>query len=340
MMLEGIVVKPFATAACIAAGCCVVTTALAQAPSAAPGKSVPYPTRAIRFIVPYLSGGTSDVLARGLAEKLTKTFGQPVVLDFRPGAGGNLGTDLGAKAKPDGYTWVLATVGPFATNVTLQAGKLPFDPARDFEPISLLAASPLILVTHPSIPIRTVTDLIGLAKSRPGQLNYATPGAGTANHLVMETFNRIAGLKIAHIPFKGTAQSLVALMGGDIELLVGQIPSTSAQINAKRVRPLAISGPKRSKVLPAVPTFGESGVKGLELVSWYGVAVPAGTPKDIVQRLGVEIASAVASPDLNALYVSAGVEPETNTPAEYAAFIRAEVPRWGQAARDAGLTTQ
>jgi len=338
--MQGIVVRPIAAAACIAAGCCAVTTALAQAPSAAAGKPAAYPTRAIRFIVPYLSGGTSDVLARGLAEKLTKTFGQPVVLDFRPGAGGNLGTDLGAKAKPDGYTWVLATVGPFATNVTLQAGKLPFDPARDFEPISLLAASPLILVTHPSIPIRTVTDLIGLAKSRPGQLNYATPGAGTANHLVMETFNKIAGLKIAHIPFKGTAQSLVALMGGDIELLVGQIPSTSAQINAKRVRPLAISGPKRSKVLPAVPTFGESGVKGLELVSWYGIAVPAGTPKDIVQRLGSEIAAAVASPDLNALYVAAGVEPETNTPAQYAAFIRAEVPRWGQAARDAGLTAQ
>lgn len=314
------------------AGCGGVTFALAQSPS--------YPSRSIRFIVPYIGGGTADVLARGLAEKLTKALGQPVVLDFRPGAGGMLGTDLAAKARPDGYTLVLATVGPFATNVTLQAGKMPFDPARDFEPISLLATSPLILVTHPSIPIKTVTDLIQLAKTRPGQLNYATPGAGTANHLVMETFNKLTGVRIAHIPFKGTAQSLVALMGGDIELLVGQIPSTSAQIAAKRVRPLAISGKKRSKVLPAVSTFGEAGVAGVEAVSWFGVAVPAGTPKDIVSRLAAEIATAVASAELNTLYVSAGVEPETNTPAQYAAFIRAEVPRWGQAVRDAGLKSQ
>ena len=280
------------------------------------------------------------MLARGVAERLTKVLGQPVVLDFRPGAAGNLGTDLAAKAKPDGYTWVLATVGPFAANPTLYAGKLPFDPARDFEPLSLLAASPLILVTHPSMPIRNVTDLVRLAKSRPGKLNYATPGAGTANHLVMETFNRIAAVQILHIPYKGTAQSLVALIGGDIELLVGQIPSTGASIASKRVRPLAISGDKRSKVLPQVPTFTEAGVKGVELVSWFGVAVPAGTPKDIVSRVAAEIAAAVASPELNALYVSAGLEPETNTPTEYTAFIRGEVARWGKAVRDAGLTAQ
>jgi tripartite-type tricarboxylate transporter receptor subunit TctC len=303
-------------------------------------KAQPFPTRSIRFIVPFPAGGTSDVLSRGLAERLTKTLGQPVVLDYRPGAAGNLGTDLAAKAKPDGHTWVLATVGPFAANVTLNAGQLPFDPARDFEPLSLLAASPLILVTHPSMPIASVTGLVRLAKARPGQLNYATPGPGTANHLVMETFNRITGVKITHIPYKGTAQSLVALLSGDIELLVGQIPSTGASIAAKRVRPLAISGLKRSRVLPEVPTFEQAGVKGVELVSWFGVAVPAGTPKDIVSRLAAEIAAAVANPELNALYVSAGLEPETNTPAEYAAFIRGEVTRWGKAVRDTGLTTQ
>jgi tripartite-type tricarboxylate transporter receptor subunit TctC len=336
-------VKRFAVGASVAwlvAGCCCSTWALAQAPGATAAKSQPYPTRAIRFIVPYLAGGTSDVLSRGLAERLTKVFAQPVVLDFRPGAGGNLGTDLAAKAKPDGYTWVLASVGPFATNVTLQAGKLPFDPARDFEPVSLLATSPLILITHPSIPARNVTELVRLAKSRPGQLNYATPGAGTANHLVMETFNKVTGVQIAHIPFKGTAQSLVALVGGDIELLVGQIPSTSAWIASGRVRPLAISGKKRSKVLPAVPTFAEAGVNGIELVSWFGVALPAGTPKDIVNRLAAEIAAAIASPELNALLVAAGLEPETNTPEEYAAFIRGEVARWGKAVRDAGLTSR
>jgi tripartite-type tricarboxylate transporter receptor subunit TctC len=319
---------------------CATTWALAQSPSVTATKSQPFPVRSIRFIVPFPPGGTSDVLSRGLAERLTRVFGHPVVLDFRPGAGGNLGTDLAAKAKPDGYTWVLATVGPFAANVTLNAGKLPFDPARDFEPLSLLAASPLILVTHPSMPIRNVADLVRLAKSRPGQLNYATPGPGTANHLVMETFNRLTGVKIAHIPYKGTAQSLVALIGGDIELLVGQIPSTGASIGSKRVRPLAISGEKRSKVLPEVPTFGQAGVKGVELVSWFGVALPAGTPKDIVSRAATEIVAAVTSPELNALYVSAGVEPETNTPAEYAAFIRGEVSRWGKAVRDAGLTSQ
>jgi len=317
------------------AACCSATPAFAQAPA-----TQKFPTHPIRFIVPYPPGGTSDVLSRGLAERLTKVFGQPVVLDFRPGAAGNLGTDLAARAKPDGYTWLLATVGPFAANVTLNAGKLPFDPARDFEPLSLLAASPLILVTHPSMPIRNVAELVRLAKSRPGQLNYATPGAGTANHLVMETFNRLTGVSIVHIPYKGTAQSLVALIGGDIELLVGQIPSTGAAIAAKRVRPLAISGGKRSKVLPDVPTFAQAGVNGVELVSWFGVAVPAGTPKDIVSRAAGEIAAAVRSPELNALYVSAGLEPETSTPAEYAAFIRGEVTRWGKAVRDAGLISQ
>jgi tripartite-type tricarboxylate transporter receptor subunit TctC len=301
------------------------------------GKPASYPAKPIRFIVPYLAGGTSDVLSRGLAERLTKRFGQPVVLDFRPGAGGNVGTEIAAKARPDGYTLVLATVGPFATNLTLQPDKLGFDPARDFRPLSLLATSPLILVTHPSMPLRSVSDLVRLAKSRPGELNYATPGAGTANHLVMETFNRMAGITVTHIPFKGTAQSLLALMSGDIELLVGQIPSTSAQIKAKRVRPLAISGPRRSKVLPDVPTFTESGVSGVEAVSWFGVAVPAGTPQDIVSFLAAEIASAVASPELNSLYVSAGVEPETSSPQAYAEFIAGEVKRWGEAVKNAGL---
>jgi len=333
-------VKGLVIAAWMVTAWCGGACALAQAPGATAPKAQTFPTRSIRFIVPFPPGGTSDVLSRGLAERLSRAFGHPVVLDFRPGAAGNLGTDLAAKAKPDGYTWVLATVGPFAANVTLNAGKLPFDPARDFEPVSLLAASPLILVTHPSMPIRNVTELVRLAKSRPGQLKYATPGPGTANHLVMETFNRITGVQIAHIPYKGTAQSLVALIGGDIELLVGQIPSTSAAIGSKRVRPIAISGEKRSKVLPEVPTFAEAGVKGLELVSWYGVALPAGVPRDIVSRVAGEIVAAVTSPELNALYVSAGVEPETNAPIEYAAFIRGEVTRWGRAVRDAGLTAQ
>jgi len=299
-----------------------------------------YPSRGIRFVVPYPPAGTADSLARGLAQKLSQTFSQPVVVDNRPGGGGNVGTDAVAKSRPDGYTLVLATVGPFATNVTLQAGKMPFDPARDFEPVSLLARSPLILVTHPSIPARSVSDLVKLAKARPGQFNYATPGNGTANHLVMETFKTLTGTSIMHVPFKGTAQSLVALLGGDIELLVGQIPSTRAQIGAGRVRALALSGPRRSKVLPHVPTFAEAGVPGLEVTSWFGVAVPAATPREVVNRLATAIASAVASAELNGRYVAEGVEPETNTPAEYKAFIRSEVTHWGKSVRAAGLRAE
>lgn len=317
---------------------------LAQAPNVpsagATKAAAPYPTRALRLLIPYPPAGTADTLARGLGQKLSEYFGQPVLMDNRPGAGGNLATDLAAKSKPDGYTLVLAAVGPFAANVTLQAGKLPFDPARDFEPISLLARSPLILITHPSIPARNIADLIHLAKSRPGQLNYATPGNGTANHLVMETFNKLAGIRITHIPFKGTAQSLVALLGGDIELLVGQIPSTRIQLGAGRVRALALSGMRRSKVLPDVPTFTESGVSGVEATSWFGVAAPAGTPAEIVQRLNAAIVKAVASQDLNTKYIAEGVEPETNSPAQYAEFIRGEVANWGRAVKNAGLVEQ
>ena len=235
-----------------------VPCALAQSSSGA----VSYPVRPVRLVVPYPPAGTADALGRGLGQALAESFGQPVIIDNRPGGGGNVGTDAVAKSRPDGYTLVLATVGPFATNVTLQAGRMPFDPARDFEPISLLARSPLILVTHPSIPAHDLSALIALARARPGQFNYATPGNGTANHLVMETFKRLTGTQIVHVPFKGTAQSLVALLGGNIELLVGQIPSTRTQIAAHRVRALALSGTRRSMVVPDVPTFAEAGVSG------------------------------------------------------------------------------
>ena len=312
---------------------------LAQpAPSTGPAKDATYPARPIRLVIPFPPAGTADTLARGVGGKLAELHGQSLIMDNRPGAGGNLASEIVAKAKPDGYTLIVATPGPFAANVTLQAGKLSFDPMRDFEPISLLARSPLILVTHPSIPARNIAELVRLAKSRPGALNYATPGNGTANHLVMETFNKAAGIRVTHIPFKGTAQSLVALLGGDIELLMGQIPSTRAQIAAGKVRALALSGTRRSQVLPDVPTFAESGVRGVEATSWYGVAAPAGTAADILKRLAADIARAVASADLKARYVAEGVEPETNTPAEYAAFIRSEVVRWGQAVKDAGIT--
>lgn len=309
-------------------GSLACTAALAQAT---------YPSRPMRLVVPYPPGGTADLLGRTVGQALAASLGQPVLVENRTGGGGNVGTDFVAKSRADGYTLVMATVGPFATNVTLQAGKMPFDPARDFEPISLLARSPLILVTHPSIPARNLRELIALAKARPGQLNYATPGNGTANHLVMETFRTLAAIDVVHVPFKGTAQSLVALIGGDIELLVGQIPSTRNHIAAGKVRPLALSGVRRSKVLPDVPTFGEAGVAGVEATSWFGVAVPAGTPAPVVERLGGEIARAVASPEVNRRYVQAGVEPETMSPAQYRAFIREEVGRWGRAVVAAGL---
>lgn len=326
------------SASCLIAASMAAVAAWAQsAPGAAAPKDTGFPARAIRIVIPFPPAGTADTLARGVGQKLGEYYGQTLVMDNRPGAGGNLASEIVAKAKPDGHTLIIATPGPFAANVTLQAGKLNFDPIRDFEPVSLLARSPLILVTHPSIPVRSIADLVRLAQARPGALNYATPGNGTANHLVMETFNKIAGLAITHIPFKGTAQSLVALLGGDIELLMGQIPSTRTQISAGRVRALALSGTRRSRVLPAVPTFAEAGVKGVEATSWFGVAAPAGTPPEILRRLAADIAKAVASADLNGKYVAEGVEPETNTPAEYTAFIRSEVIRWGQAVKNAGI---
>jgi tripartite-type tricarboxylate transporter receptor subunit TctC len=337
--LEGSIVRRWIAAGWFFTGSTVAAIALSQPlPSPPAAKAGAYPTRPIRMLIPFPPAGTADTLARGIGQKLSEYYGHALIMDNRAGAGGNLATDVAAKSKPDGYTLVIATPGPFAANVTLQAGKLPFDPLKDFEPISLLARSPLILITHPSIPVRNIRELLRLAKSRPGELNYATPGNGTSNHMVMETFNTLAGIRIAHIPFKGTAQSLVALLGGEIELLMGQIPSTRAQITAGRVRALALSGTRRSRVLPEVPTFGEAGVAGVEATSWYGIAAPAGTPAEIVRRLAADIARAVASPDLNGKYMAEGVEPETNSPTEYAAFIRAEVTRWGQAVKNAGIT--
>jgi len=309
------------------------------APQAA-AKAPVWPVRSVRFIVPYPPGGTADALARGLGAKLAEALGHTFVIDHRPGAGGNLGTDLGAKSAPDGYTIVLATLGPFAANVTLYPGKLPFDPARDFEPVSLIARSPLILVVHPSLPVRNVADLVKLARTRPGQMSYATPGNGTANHLVMEMFKQATRTDILHIPYKGTAQSLVALIGGDIELLIGQIPSTRAQIAAGRVRPLALSGARRNPALPEVPTFGESCVPGLDATSWFGVAAPANTPKEIVSRLHAEIARALGSPDLRSRYLTEGCEPESSTPAEFTAFIRQETVKWGTAVKAAGVRAE
>jgi tripartite-type tricarboxylate transporter receptor subunit TctC len=295
-----------------------------------------YPERPIRFICPYAPGGTTDILTRTIAQKLTELMKQSVVVENRAGAGGNVGSDVAAKAAPDGYTILMAPVSPLAINVSLYAGKMPFNPQRDFAPITLVAKVPLVIVTHPSVPARNIKELIGLAKARPGKLTYGSAGNGSSNHLIGEMFKAAAGVQIVHIPYKGGAPALVALMSGETDMMVGQVPSVGVQVKANRVRALAISGAKRSAALPDVPTLIESGLSGFDATSWYAIVAPAGTPKPIIDRLHAEITRAINSDEVRKRLRDEGADVETTTPEQLAAFVRAEIDKWAHAVKISG----
>src|ERR1035437_8932640 len=298
-----------------------------------------YPAKSIRFIVPFPPGGPTDVLARVLGQKLSEQMGQPVVLDNRPGAGGNLGLELAAKSAPDGYTLLLGAVGTLTISPYLYA-KLNYDPARDFQPISLVASMPNVLLVHPSVPAKTLKELVQLAKASPGKLNFGSGGAGTSNHLGGELLKSMTKIDIVHVPYKGASQAMLGLIGGQIDIVVIGTPTAIPQIQGGKVRALAVLSSSRLPAIANVPTAGEAGFPGYEVTTWYGVLVPAGTSKDIVARLNTELAKVMTVPASRDRIVGAGFDPMTSTPQQFAEFIKAESLRWGKVIKDAGIRAQ
>ncbi len=295
-----------------------------------------YPDKPVRFIAPYAPGGATDLLTRTLAQKLTESLGQTVVPDNRPGAGGNVGAEIAAKSLPDGYTILLAPVSPMAINVTLYGKKLPFNPEKDFAPITLVAKVPLVIVVNLGVPAKTLQEFIALVKSRPGKMTYGSSGNGSSNHMTGAMLMSAAHLDMVHVPYKGGGPGMVALLGGEIDMMVAQIPSSRQLHMAGKVRALAISGAKRSASLPDVPTMMEAGLPGFEATSWYCVVAPAGTPKPIIDRLNAEIVKALNTPEMRQRLADDGAEVESSTPAELARFVHSEIAKWAKAVKDSG----
>ena len=293
-----------------------------------------YPTRPIRLIVPFPPAGAADILSRTIGPKLGEALGQQVVIDNRTGAGGNIAADLVAKSQPDGYTLLMGFVGTHGINTTLYS-KLPYDAVKDFEPITLTAASTLILVSHPSLPVRSIKELIALAKAKPGQLNFASPGSGTPQHLGGELLKRMAGVDMLHIPYKGAGPILADLLGGQVALGYISMPAALPHMKTEKLRGLGITSAKRSPVAPDVPAIGET-LPGYEVDNWYGMLAPAGTPKDIVAKLNVAIARVLQLPDVKERLASQGFETLSSTPEQFAAYIRSEIVKWAQVIKDSG----
>ena len=295
-----------------------------------------YPSKPVRFVVPLAPGGTTDVLARLVGEKLSASLGQQFVVDNKPGAGGNVGTAQVAKAEPDGYTLLMGTVGTHAINASIYPS-LPYDPVQDFAPVTLVATVPNVLVVNPEVPANSVAELIALAKEKPGELNFASSGNGTSIHLSGELFKAMTGVDIVHVPYKGSGPAVVDLLGGQVEMMFDNLPSSAPQIKAGKLRPLGVTSKERSPTLPDVPTIAEAGVPGYEALSWFGVLVPAGTPNAIVAKLQDEIAKALADPAMRERFAELGAVPVGGTPAEFANFISAETAKWAKVVQDAGI---
>jgi tripartite-type tricarboxylate transporter receptor subunit TctC len=292
-----------------------------------------YPSKPIRLLVGFTPGGGVDINARLIAPKLTEYLGQNVIVENRPGAGTNIANELVAKASPDGYT-LLVNTAAVVINLSLYK-KVPFE-AKDFAPISVFSQSPNILTVHPSLPVKNVKDLVALAKAKPGAMNFSSAGSGTTQHLTGELFKLRTGTNLVHVPYKGSAPSLTALLGGEVELTFANIPAISAHVKSKRLRALANAGTRRAAQMPEVPTLKESGVNGVEVVVWYGVLAPAATPRDIINTLASAIAKAARSPDIRQRLTDQGAEPVGNTPEEFEKLYREELARWAQVVKVSG----
>ena len=324
--------RPFLLAA-------VGAAALLAAPSFA---QTAWPNRPVRIVVPFPPAGTTDILARALAPELQKAFGQPFVIENKPGAGGNIGAADVAKSPPDGYSFLMGTVGTHGINASLYS-KLPYDPVKDFVPVTLVAGVPNILVLNPAkaqqLGINSVADLVRAAKANPGKLNMASSGNGTSIHLAGELFKSMTGTYMVHFPYRGSGPALIDLMGGSVDLMFDNLPSALPQVKAGKLKALAVTSRTRSEALPELPTIEEAGgpaLKGYEASSWFGLLAPAGTPMDIVNRVQQETAKALASPALKERLQSQGAIPSGMTSAEFARFIDAETKKWAQVVKASG----
>jgi len=299
-----------------------------------------YPNRALRFIVPFPPGGGTDIGTRLIAQKLSTSFGQQVVVDNRGGAAGIIGTELAAKAVPDGYTLMMGNIGTHAINISLYS-KLPYDPVKDFVPVTQAAGLPLFLLVHPSLPVKSVKELIAFAKARPAQLNYSTSGSGGSMHVAAELFQSMAGVKLTHIPYKGGAPAVADLLAGHVSLSFATVLETTSHVQAGKLRPLAVTSAKRSVAYPELPTVSEAGLPGYESISWLGVFVPTGTPKDIVALLNSEIVRILKiMQDVKERLLSQGAEPIGNTQEQFVAVLKADIAKYSKLMRESGVKVE
>ena len=305
----------------------------------APATAQDYPSRPITLVVPYAAGGGNDVMARIAADKMSKTLGQQIVVDNRPGAGGNIATRAVARAAPDGYTLVIGGTGTLAVNPTLYANA-GYDPRKDFAPVGLIGDSALIMLVHPSIPARSVGELIELARKEPGKLNYASAGVGSGIHLGWILFEMMADVKLTHVPYRGTGPALTDLLGGHVAMYMSSLPSAIGIAREGKVRALAVTGSKRSAAFPDLPTVAEAALPGFEVVLQYGIVAPAGTPRPIIDKLNAALREALAAPDTIERMAKDGTEPRPSTPEEYAAAIDGEETKWSVVVKKSGAKAE
>ena len=302
--------------------------------AATPGATQTWPSKPVRLVVPFPPGGINDVIARGVGQKLSEGWSQQVVIDNRGGAGSIIGTDLVAKSPADGYTLLLISAA-HAINVTLQP-KLPYDSIRDFAPVTYIGSSPFVLVVHPSLPVRTVRDLVALARTRPGQIAYSSSGSGTSIHLMGEMLRAGTGIDVVHVPYKGIAPGLTDLIAGQVQFSFGSHLTVGPQVQSKRLRAVAVTSPQRSRTAPELPTVAESGVPGYRAIAWYGILVPAATPREIVERLNTDFVRVLNLPDVRSRLTGQGVELVASRPGALAEHLNSEIKLWGAAVKQSG----
>jgi len=316
------------------AGALLAIAALTPAPAAV-ADSDGYPAKPLRLIIAYAAGGGTDIVGRVFAQKLSEGLGRQVIVDNRPGANGNIATEVAVKAPPDGYTMLMGNIGPIGVNPHLY--KLPFDPQRDLAPVTLIATAPLLVVVHPSLPVATLKDLVALAKRQPGKLSYSSAGVGSSNHLAGALFGIEAGVDIVHIPYKGAAPAVVDVMSGQVQLSFQTLPSVGSNVKAKRLKPLAITSATRAATYPEVPTTAEAGLGGFEVSAWYSMLAPAGTPRPIIDRLNREILKALEQKVVIDQLLSQGADVAGTSPEEFAEFMRKETAKWGRVVKLSGM---
>ena len=298
-----------------------------------------YPQRPIRFIVPFAPGGSTDTLARTLAQRLSDALGQQVVVDNRSGGNGNIGTEIVARALPDGHTILLGYIANLGIGPSLYA-KLPYDPLKDFAPVTLLAVSPNILVAHPSVPVKSVKELVAYAKANPQKVNYASAAVASLGHLAGELLNSAAGIHMQHVPYKGSGQAVIDLIAGQVQIMISGMSSVMPHIKAGKLKPLAVTGSQRSPAVPEVPTIAESGYPGFEASAWYGVLAPAGTPKPVVARLNAEILRALKMPEVKERLENVGFELVGSTPQAFGDYMKVEIAKWAKVVKASGVRAE